>query len=45
VCVDLERAHMQTRMRVVSDVRDPKADVSTPQTFAVEGDKPGVVAA
>ena len=45
VCVDLERAHMQTRMRVVSDVRDPKADVSTLRTFAVEGGKPGVVAA
>ena len=27
VCVDLERSHMQARMRVVSDVRDPKADI------------------
>jgi alkaline phosphatase D len=44
-CVDLERAHMQVQMRVVSDVRDPKADVSTLRTFAVEGGKPGVVAA
>ena len=26
VCVDLERAHMQVQMRVVSDARDPKAD-------------------
>jgi alkaline phosphatase D len=41
----LERAHMLTRMRVVSDVRDPKADVSTLRTFAIEGGKPGVVAA
>jgi alkaline phosphatase D len=45
VCVDLERAHMQLQMRVVSDVRDPKADVSTLRTFAVEAGKPGVVAA
>ena len=44
-CVDLERAHMQVQMRVVSDVRDPKADVATLRTFAVEGGKPGVVAA
>jgi len=45
VCVDLERAHMQVRMRVVSDATDPKADVATLRTFAVEGGKPGVVAA
>jgi alkaline phosphatase D len=45
VCVDLERSHMQARMRVVSDVRDPKADIATLRTYAVEGGKPGVVAA
>jgi len=45
VCVDLERAHMQVRMRVVSDVTDPKADIATLRTFAVEGGRPGVVAA
>jgi len=45
VCVDLERGHMQVRMRVVADVRDPKATVSTYRTFAVEGGKLGVVAA
>jgi alkaline phosphatase D len=45
VCVDLERAHMQARMRIVSDVKDPKATVSTLKTYAVEGGKPGVVAA
>ena len=45
VCVDLERAHMQVRMRVVSDAADPKADISTLKTFAVEGGQPGVVAA
>jgi alkaline phosphatase D len=45
VCVDLERAHMQARMRVVSDVKDLKATISTLRTFAVEAGKPGVVAA
>jgi alkaline phosphatase D len=45
VCVDLERAHMQARMRIVSDVKDPKTDISTLRTFAVEGGRPGVVAA
>jgi alkaline phosphatase D len=45
VCVDLERAHMQVRMRVVSDAADPNAEVSTLKTFAVEGGRPGVVAA
>jgi alkaline phosphatase D len=45
VCVDLERAHMQVCMRVVSDPTDPKADISTLQTFAVEAGHPGVAAA
>jgi alkaline phosphatase D len=45
VCVDLERAQMQLRMRVVSDAHDPDADIATLQTFAVEGGRPGVVAA
>ncbi len=45
VCVDLERSHMQARMRIVSDVKDPKADISTLRTFAVESGRPGVVAA
>jgi alkaline phosphatase D len=45
VAVDLERANMQVRMRVVSDATDPKADISTLRTFAVEGGRPGVVAA
>ncbi len=44
VAVDLERANMQVRMRVVSDATDPKADISTLRTFAVEGGRPGVVA-
>jgi alkaline phosphatase D len=45
VCVDLERAQMQVQMRVISDARDPHADISTLKTFAVESDKPGVVTA
>ncbi len=45
VCVDLQPAHMQVRMRVVSDARDPNAGISTLRTFAVESGRPGVVAA
>jgi alkaline phosphatase D len=45
VIADLERAHMQLRMRVVSDAHDPGAGISTLRTFAVESGHPGVVAA
>ncbi len=45
VSVDLERAQMQVRMRVVSDAHDPQADISTLKTFAVENGRPGVVEA
>jgi alkaline phosphatase D len=45
VCVDLQRAHMQVRMRVVSDAHDPKADIATLKTFAVEDGRAGVVEA
>jgi alkaline phosphatase D len=45
LCVDLERSHMQVQMRVVSDAHDPKAEISTLKTFAVEGGKPGVATA
>src|SRR5580704_1829087 len=45
VRVDLERARMQVRLRVVSDAHDPKADIATLKTFAVENGKPGVVEA
>ena len=45
VCVDLERRLMQVRMRAVSDAADPKAGIATYRTFAVEGGRPGVVAA
>jgi alkaline phosphatase D len=45
VSVDLERARMEVRLRVVSDAHDPKADISTLKTFAVESGRPGVVEA
>src|SRR5580698_6409653 len=45
VSVDLERARMQVQLRVVSDAHDPKADIATLKTFAVESGKPGVVEA
>jgi len=44
VCVDLDRAQMQVRMRVVSDAHDPGAAIATLRTFAVENGHPGVVA-
>jgi alkaline phosphatase D len=43
VAIDLERPHMQVRMRTVSDAADPKADIATLRTFAVEGGHPGVL--
>ena len=36
---------MQVRMRVVSDAHDPKADIATLKTYAVESGHPGVVEA
>jgi alkaline phosphatase D len=45
VCVELEPAQMQVHMRVVSDAADPKADIATLRTFAVESGRAGVVAA
>jgi hypothetical protein len=36
---------MQVRMRVVSDAADPRADIATLRTFAVEAGHPGVVTA
>jgi hypothetical protein len=36
---------MEVRLRVVSDAHDPKADIATLKTFAVENGKPGVVEA
>ena len=45
VSVDLDGAKMTTHFRVVSDVTDPKAAVSTLTSFAIESGKPGVVGA
>jgi alkaline phosphatase D len=45
VVVDLTADAMQVQMRVVSDAHDPKAAISTFKTFAVEGGRPGVIAA
>ena len=45
VSVDIARAGMQARMKNVSDVKDPKADITTLRTFAVEGGRPGVATA
>ena len=45
VVVDLEPGKMDVRMRVVSDAHDPKADISTLKTYAVESGHPGVVEA
>jgi alkaline phosphatase D len=42
VSVDVDAKQMTARMRVISDVADPKATVSTLKTFAVENGKPGV---
>ncbi|MGA2891730.1 MAG: alkaline phosphatase D family protein [Xanthobacteraceae bacterium] len=45
VCVDLQREKMQIRMRAVADAHDPKADIATLKTYAVESGRPGVVEA
>jgi alkaline phosphatase D len=45
VSVDVNAKQMTARMRVISDVADPKASISTLKTFAVENGKPGVAEA
>ena len=45
VAIDLVPKQMQVRMQVVSDATNPNADISTFKAFAVEGGRPGVVAA
>ena len=45
VSVDLDGAKMTTHFRVVSDVADPKASLSTLTSFVIESGKPGVVGA
>jgi alkaline phosphatase D len=42
VSVDVDAKAMTARMRVISEVAEPKATVSTLKTFAVENGKPGV---
>jgi alkaline phosphatase D len=45
VSVDVDSRQMLTQLRVISDVTDPKASVSTLKTFVVENGKPGVTEA
>jgi alkaline phosphatase D len=45
VSVDVDAQQMTTRLRVVSEVTDPMASVSTLKSFAIESGKPGVVGA
>jgi alkaline phosphatase D len=45
ISVEVDAKQMTTQLRVISDVADPKASVSTLKTFAVENGKPGVVTA
>jgi alkaline phosphatase D len=45
VSVDVDAKQMTTRLRVISDVADPTASVSTLKTFAVENGRPGVAEA
>jgi alkaline phosphatase D len=45
VSLDIQRTRMEAHMKIVSDVKDPKADITTLRTFAVEGGRPGVVTA
>jgi hypothetical protein len=40
---DLTRERMETRLRVISDRRDPNATVSTLMRFVVESGKPGAI--
>jgi alkaline phosphatase D len=43
VSVELTPARMTTRFRVLSDVRDPQATVSTLQSFVIESGRPGAI--
>jgi alkaline phosphatase D len=45
VSVDVDGRQMTTKLRVLSDVTDPQASVSTLKTFAVENGRAGVVSA
>ena len=43
--IDIRPDRMDTRYRVISDVRDPTADVSTLNSWIVESGRPGAIAA
>jgi alkaline phosphatase D len=45
VSVDIQPTSMQARMKIVSDVKDPKVGIASLRAFAVEGGRPGVVTA
>ena len=45
MAIDVERDRMSTRYRAISDVRDPKASISTLKSWVVEAGKPGAVEA
>lgn len=45
VSVELTPERLTTRFRTVSDVRDPKATVSTLRSFVVESGRPGAMPA
>jgi alkaline phosphatase D len=41
--IDIARDRMRTRYRAISDVRDPKATVSTLRSWVVEDGRPGSI--
>jgi len=43
--IDVRPDRMDTRYQVISDVRDPKASLSTLKSWTVESGRPGAVAA
>ena len=43
--IDVRPDRMDTRYRVISDVRDPQAPISTLKSWTVESGRPGAVAA
>ena len=43
VAVDITCERMESRLRVISDRRDPKATVSTLKRFVVESGRPGAI--
>ena len=43
--ISVSDARMETRLRAISDRRDPDASVSTLKTFVVETERPGPIEA